>query len=128
MPEINWKEVRPFLLLEHFIPEVIEKRNSAAAGLCSWCINIVNYYDIVLLVEPKRIALRAANESLTVANEQLETVRERVRALQERLDVLTVEFNEAESQRREAQDVADKGMLCCCNGVRCVHWHASKLS
>jgi dynein heavy chain len=44
VPEINWKEVRPFLQLEHFLPDVIEKRNSAAAGLCAWVINIVNYY------------------------------------------------------------------------------------
>jgi dynein heavy chain len=111
VPEINWKEVRPFLQLEHFNPEAIEKKNSAAAGLCSWVINIVNYYDIVLLVEPKRIALRAANEQLAEANSQLQTVRERVAALQERLDILTVEFNEAEASRLEAQHVAEKGKM-----------------
>lgn len=111
VPEVNWKEVRPFLQLEHFVPEIIEKRNSAAAGLCSWVINIVNYFDIVVTVEPKRIALRAANESLNVANEQLNSVRAQVAALQERLDVLTVEFNEAESQRLEAQHVAEKGKM-----------------
>ena len=44
VPEINWKEVRPFLLMEHFQPDIIEKRNSPAASLCSWVINIVEYY------------------------------------------------------------------------------------
>lgn len=38
--EVNFKDIRPFLMLEHFLPEVIEKRNSAAAGLCSWGSNI----------------------------------------------------------------------------------------
>ena len=109
--EMNFKEVRPFLTLEHFSPEIIEKRNSAAAGLCSWVINIVNYYDIVLTVEPKRVALRAASEQLEQANEQLSIVNGRVAALQERLDVLTTEYNAAESQRKEAQDIADKGKL-----------------
>ena len=42
----------------HHTAEIIEKRNSAAAGLCSWVVNIVNYYDIVITVEPKRILLR----------------------------------------------------------------------
>ena len=63
---------------------------SHTAGLCSWVINIVNYYDIVLTVEPKRIALKAANDQLETANEELNTVQERVRGLQERLDVLQV--------------------------------------
>eukprot|EP01038_Epipyxis_sp_PR26KG_P005447 gene5447-7540_t len=111
VPEINWKEVRPFLQLEHFLPEIIEKRNSAAAGLCAWVINIVNYYDIVLQVEPKRLALKAANEMLNEANVQLDSVRARVADLQERLDVLTKEFNAAEAQRLEAQNIAEKGKL-----------------
>ncbi|RYH29930.1 hypothetical protein EON65_06785 [archaeon] len=111
VPEMNWKEVRPFLQMEHFLPEVIEKRNSAAAGLCSWVINIVNYYDIVLQVEPKRIALREANEMLRVANEQLTEVRNRVQALQAKLDLLTNEFNTVEAQRLEAQNTAERGKM-----------------
>ena len=109
--EVNFKDIRPFLVLEHFLPEVIEKRNSAAAGLCSWVINIVNYYDIVLTVEPKRQALREANEQLAAANEQLQVVRVRVAALQETLDKLTAEYNAAEGQRLEAQNIADKGKM-----------------
>ena len=111
VPEMNLKEIRPFLTLEHFVPEVIEKRNSAAAGLCSWCVNIVSYYDIVQLVEPKRIALRAANDSLSAANDQLNAVRARVAELQAKLDDLTVQFNAAEEQRLQAQNTADKGKM-----------------
>lgn len=71
VPEINIREVRPFLDLEHFKVEVIEKRNSAAAGLCSWVLNIVQYYDIVRTVEPKRRALQEANDQLEAANLEL---------------------------------------------------------
>ena len=53
VPEINWREVRPFLRLEHFTPEIIAGKNSAAAGLCDWVINIVMYHDVVPTVEPK---------------------------------------------------------------------------
>ena len=55
--------------------EVIEKRNSAAAGLCSWVLNIVQYYDIVRTVEPKRRALQEANDQLAKANLELGEVR-----------------------------------------------------
>lgn len=75
VPEINIREVRPFLDLEHFKVDVIEKRNSAAAGLCSWVVNIVQYYDIVRVVEPKRRALQEANDQLEVANLRLGEVR-----------------------------------------------------
>lgn len=75
VPEINIREVRPFLDLEHFRVEVIEKRNSAAAGLCSWVLNIVQYYDIVRTVEPKRRALQEANDQLEAANLELGEVR-----------------------------------------------------
>lgn len=75
VPEINIREVRPFLELEHFKVEVIEKRNSAAAGLCSWVLNIVQYHDIVRMVEPKRRALQEANDQLEAANLELGEVR-----------------------------------------------------
>lgn len=75
VPEINIREVRPFLDLEHFKVEVIEKRNSAAAGLCSWVLNIVQYHDIVRTVEPKRRALQEANDQLEAANLELGEVR-----------------------------------------------------
>jgi dynein heavy chain len=108
---VNWKEVRPFLLLDHFVPDIIEKRNNAAAGLCSWVINIVNYYDIVLQVEPKRVALREANAQLEAANKQLSAVRARCAELQARLDTLTADYKAAESQRLEAENAALKGKL-----------------
>ena len=111
IPDVNFKEIRQFLSMEHFQPDIIQTRNSAAAGLCSWVINIVNYYDIVLLVEPKRIALRAANETLNAANIQLTAVKARVAELQARLDVLTEEYNAAETQRLDAQRTAERGAM-----------------
>ena len=61
---MNFKQVRPYLLLEHFNFETIKGKNSAAAGLCNWVVNIVIYRDIVVTVEPKRIALAKATEEL----------------------------------------------------------------
>jgi len=111
VPEINFKEVRPLLALPHFDVEEIEKKNSAVAGLCSWVINIVHYYDIILMVEPKRKALFKANAELEEANALLSAVQKRVAELQEKLDKLTAEFNEAEEQKTAAQKAAESGKL-----------------
>ena len=68
VPDVNWREVRPYLELEHFTPENILTKNRAAAGVCSWVVNIVTYRDIVVTVEPKRQALREATAQLEAAN------------------------------------------------------------
>ena len=111
VPTVNWKEVRPYLAMEHFSVEIIEKKNSAAAGLCSWVLNIVAYYDIVITVEPKRILLREAKEKLDKANEELAEVQGKVKDLQERLDKLTAEFNKADAEMKEAQETSSKGKM-----------------
>lgn len=40
-----------------FDPEIIKNKSIAAAGVCSWVVNIVKYYDVIQDVEPKRKAL-----------------------------------------------------------------------
>ncbi|CAM9493015.1 unnamed protein product, partial [Ectocarpus sp. 13 AM-2016] len=109
VPEINIREVRPFLDLEHFRVEVIEKRNSAAAGLCSWVLNIVQYYDIVRTVEPKRRALQEANDQLEAANNELGEVRARLSQLEATLAILNAEYERAEGEKQEAQATYERG-------------------
>ena len=48
--------------------EIISGKNPAAGGLCNWVINIVVYYDVIESVEPKRMALAAAQQTLEEAN------------------------------------------------------------
>ena len=107
VPKINFAEVRQYLKMEHFDPEVIQKKNSAAAGLCTWVVNIVKYYDIWIDVEPKRIKVQEATEMLDKANGELAIVKEQVAELQAQLDILTEEYNGAEKDKREAVEFAE---------------------
>eukprot|EP00903_Cladosiphon_okamuranus_P015249 g14093.t1 len=109
VPAICWKEVRPFLALEHFTVDIIQSKNSAAAGVCSFVLNIVMYYDIVVTVEPKRLALAEANNQLNEANSTLKLVQEQVAELEAKLAKLTAEFNAANSDKQEALDSVSKG-------------------
>ncbi|ETN24826.1 hypothetical protein PPTG_01014 [Phytophthora nicotianae INRA-310] len=111
VPEVNWKEIRPFLQLEYFNVEAIEKKNSAAAGLCAWVINIVAYYDAIVVVEPKKRALEEANEKLRVANERLELVNQKVAALEEKLSILTEEFDKINNEVLDAVAQLERGKL-----------------
>ncbi|KAH8062045.1 hypothetical protein JL721_8764 [Aureococcus anophagefferens] len=91
VPLINFKEVRFYLAMEHFQPDIIMGKNSAAAGLCNWCINIVVYYDVVSMVEPKKKLVAEATIQLQEANHKLE--------------------QEAEKVKNEAEEVVAKGQM-----------------
>mmetsp|Transcript_14602 Transcript_14602/g.45793 ORF Transcript_14602/g.45793 Transcript_14602/m.45793 type:complete len:4603 (+) Transcript_14602:85-13893(+) len=107
---VQMKEVRPLIALEHFNVETIKGKNSAAAGVTGFILNIVIYYDIVVTVEPKRKALAEANAQLEAANTKLAEVNALVKDLTEKLAVLTKELNEAMADKAQAEAAVAKGM------------------
>jgi dynein heavy chain len=72
-------------------------------------VNIVNYYDIIMLVEPKRVALKFANDVLFKSHIRLTSIKSRLVDLQSRLEVLTGQFNLTEKLRIEAKNAAEHG-------------------
>ena len=103
--EVQKKHVdacRPYLSLEHFNRETMQKKSGAAAGLTDFAINIVKYFDVVSMVEPKRQELREANEKLESANTRLAEVNEQVRSLNEMVADLERQFTEAIQEKEEA--------------------------
>ena len=106
---INFKEVRQYIEKDYFNVETIKAKNLAAAGLCSFVLNIVAYYDIVTTVEPKRKALAEANTQLEEANTKLKAVMENVAELQEKLAKLTKNLGEANVSKQEAMDSVARG-------------------
>ena len=62
------------------------KSSPAASGLCDWIINITMYYDVVVSVEPKKLAVKEAQETLAAANQKKEEV-----------DALVAELNAPET-------------------------------
>ena len=79
----NFKEVRQYIEKDYFNIEKIKAKNQAAAGLCSFVLDIVTYYDIVTTVEPKRKALAKASIQLAEANAKLENGMKHVTNLEE---------------------------------------------
>ena len=109
MPPLNFKEVKALTELPHFNPEVIMSKNKAAAGLCSFVLNIVMYYEVVVTVEPKRKALQEANEQLEEANNQLKAVMELVADLEDKLAKLTTDLSAANAEKQMALEIVEKG-------------------
>jgi dynein heavy chain len=60
VPANNFKAIRTQLADPGFTMENIQKKSSAAGGLADWIINITAYYDVVISVEPKKLAVAEA--------------------------------------------------------------------
>lgn len=61
-----------------FQPDLVASKSYAAAGLCSWVLNIVKFYQVYCEVEPKRQALSKANAELAAAQEKLAAIKGKI--------------------------------------------------
>eukprot|EP00058_Branchiostoma_floridae_P010281 XP_002595769.1 hypothetical protein BRAFLDRAFT_200305 [Branchiostoma floridae] len=101
------KAIAPYLADPEFDPDFIRAKSLAAAGLCAWVVNIVKFYEVYCDVEPKRIALAAANADLAAAQKKLSEIKEKIRQLDENLAELTANFEKATAEKLKCQQEAD---------------------
>lgn len=102
------KALLPYVKDPDFDPLKIQSKSNAAAGLCSWVININRFYDVWLVVEPKLRALTEAEQQLTDARNKLEYLNNRLQELEEQLDLIQMELDAALAEKQKCQDEADK--------------------
>jgi len=76
--ESSLKAVEEYLRDPDFNPEAIRRVSFAAAGLCAWAINIVQYYRVYCEVEPKRLAAEEATEQLRQTEEQFNATQNKL--------------------------------------------------
>ncbi|CUT99220.1 dynein beta chain ciliary [Echinococcus multilocularis] len=107
MHENSLKAVAEYLKDPEFDPNLVRSKSLAAAGLCSWAINIVKFHEVFCVVKPKRDALDEANKELQGATEALDKIREKIGNLESKLAELTVNFENAKTEKQKCQDEAD---------------------
>ena len=84
---------------------------SAAAGMCAWVVNIVQFYRIFCDVEPKRLLLAQANSDLAGAQEKLIGIKAKIKELDESLKELTDNFERATNEKIRCQKEAESTQL-----------------
>uniref|UniRef100_A0AAV2JVC4 Uncharacterized protein n=1 Tax=Knipowitschia caucasica TaxID=637954 RepID=A0AAV2JVC4_KNICA len=101
------KAIQPYLQDKEFQPDLVASKSQAAAGLCSWVLNIVKFYQVYCEVEPKRQALSKANLELASAQDKLCTIKNKIKVLDENLSKLTAKFEKATADKLKCQQEAD---------------------
>lgn len=107
MHENSLKAVAEYLKDPEFDPNLVRSKSLAAAGLCSWVINIVKFHEVFCIVKPKRDALEEANNELRTATEAVNEIRDKIAKLESRLAELTANFEDAKAEKQKCQDEAD---------------------
>uniref|UniRef100_UPI0035900BF2 dynein axonemal heavy chain 17-like n=1 Tax=Myxine glutinosa TaxID=7769 RepID=UPI0035900BF2 len=107
IPETILKAIQPYLDDKEFDPEFIKAKSLAAAGLCSWAINIVLFYNVHCNVKPKRQALHKANSDLKDAQDALATLKAKIAELDANLAKLNAKFDQASDKKLKCQKEAD---------------------
>lgn len=102
------KALLPYLADPEFDPDIIQAKSAAAAGLCSWVINIYKFYLVWLVVEPKQRKLDEALAQLKAAQDKLTFLNDRIQELEDKLSVIQAEFDAAMAEKKLCQDEADK--------------------
>ncbi|KAK2822251.1 hypothetical protein Q5P01_022316 [Channa striata] len=109
IPEATVRCVRDEYLSDpEFNPEFVRQKSSAAAGLCSWVINIVRFHEVFCEVEMKRMCLSQANADLAEAADKLEVIRKKLTDLDGSLDALTTAFEKATSEKLGFQEEVNR--------------------
>ncbi|KAJ9459816.1 Dynein beta chain [Diplonema papillatum] len=83
-----------------FVPASIRTKSQAAAGLCSWVVNMNKYHQIRCEVKPKEEKLAESQERLTRSKAELKKVQDRVAELNAKLAGLVKQFEEASEETR----------------------------
>ncbi|NWR90162.1 DYH9 protein, partial [Furnarius figulus] len=100
------KALQPYLQDPKFNPEFVATKSAAAAGLCSWVVNIVRFHEVFCEVQPKRQALSRANAELASAQDKLGTIKAKIARLDKNLGRLRAQFAKATSDKLRCQEEA----------------------
>jgi len=108
VPAKNIKECNNIIANDALTPENIKSTSAVLVDLFDWIKNMLEYYDVVVNMEPKRRALAEANEQLKEATDKKNAIDAQVAKLQEELDVLQAEFKKVMDAKMEAEATAAK--------------------
>ncbi|KAF4698240.1 hypothetical protein FOZ63_002766, partial [Perkinsus olseni] len=106
------KKIEKFTKDPTFTPTAVGKVSVAAGALCQWVHAMKVYAEVFREVEPKRLKLRRAAETLHAKQKQLAEAMEKLQSVQETLAGLKSQFDESNEEKetltKQAEDLKTK--------------------
>jgi len=112
IPEDVIARVQPFLEHPDFNFERMKTKSAAAANLCNWVVNIIEFHNIYKNVKPLMDSLEVATQKKQSAEDDLAVVEKQLQVIDAKLNNLQTKFMAATQDKakveREAKDCIDR--------------------
>uniref|UniRef100_A0A803TP24 Dynein axonemal heavy chain 1 n=1 Tax=Anolis carolinensis TaxID=28377 RepID=A0A803TP24_ANOCA len=97
------KLIQPYIDSEEFQPSAIAKVSKACTSICQWVRAMHKYHFVAKAVEPKRQALREAEEDLQATQKILDEAKERLREVEDGIAHLQAKYRGTLATKEELE-------------------------
>ncbi|KAJ6667676.1 hypothetical protein lerEdw1_015997 [Lerista edwardsae] len=102
------KSIQPYIDSDEFQPTAIAKVSKACTSICQWVRAMHKYHFVAKAVEPKRQALREAEEDLQATQKVLDEAKERLREVEEGIAQLQAKYKGTLATKEELEMKCDQ--------------------
>lgn len=102
------KKIAQYVAKSEFQPDIVGRVSLAARSLCMWVRAMDVYGRVYKVVEPKRLALKEAQDTLAAKQSTLASAKEKLREVTERVERLQADY---EGKLRTKEELRQKAEL-----------------
>jgi len=136
IPKKTMKALMPYYKDERFMPEIVKNQSAAAMCLCAWVRAMVVYDKVAKSIEPKKAALKEAEDSLAVTMSELSVKKEALQVVLDRVATLQKQLRDTQQKKKDLETQANRaqtqlvraGQLLGGLGGEKVRWQESAIS
>ncbi|XP_029774824.1 dynein heavy chain 1, axonemal isoform X2 [Suricata suricatta] len=97
------KAIQPYIDNEEFQPSAIAKVSKACTSICQWVRAMHKYHFVAKAVEPKRQALREAQDDLEVTQRILEEAKQRLHEVEDGIATMQTKYRECVTKKEDLE-------------------------
>ncbi|CAI9592689.1 unnamed protein product, partial [Staurois parvus] len=102
------KAIQPHIDNEEFQPAAIARVSKACTSICQWVRAMHKYHFVARGVEPKRQALREAQEDLEETQKILDEAKARLSEVEEGIATLQAKYRDCVSKKEELEQKCEQ--------------------
>ncbi|NWT16478.1 DYH1 protein, partial [Vireo altiloquus] len=103
IPDSVIKAIQPYIDNEEFQPAAIAKVSKACTSICQWVRAMHKYHFVAKIVEPKRQALREAEEDLRATQAVLDEAKQRLKEVEDGIAALQAKYEACKANKEELE-------------------------
>ncbi|XP_053845413.1 dynein axonemal heavy chain 1 [Vidua macroura] len=103
IPDSVIKAIQPYIDNDEFQPAAIAKVSKACTSICQWVRAMHKYHFVAKVVEPKRQALREAEEDLRATQLILDEAKQRLKEVEDGIAMLQAKYEACKANKEELE-------------------------